>query len=191
MTNLGDYYKKEIVKMMKQEFGLNSDFQVPKIEKVTVNVGLGATKDSPEMIKTIKTEIATITSQKPKTNKSKKSISGFKLREGQIIGISVTLRGKRMYDFIERVANIVLPRVRDFRGLSLSGFDQQANYSIGIREQTVFPEIKPDQVKETYGLEINITTSKSDKKQAKRLLELLGFPFMKDDQAILSSKGVR
>jgi len=182
MSNLKDRYKTEIVKKMKQEFAFNSDFEVPKVEKVTINVGAGKALDSPEIIKTITAEIAAISGQKPRTNKAKKSVSGFKLREGQIIGVSVTLRGKRMYDFIERLVNVVLPRVRDFRGLALSGFDGQANYSIGLREQTVFPEIKPEQTKEAYGLQINITTSKSDKRQTKRLLELLGFPFAKGEK---------
>lgn len=177
MANLKDRYKTEIVKKMRQEFSFGSDFEVPRVEKVTINVGAGKALDSPEIIKTITAEIAAISGQKPRTNKSKKSVSGFKLREGEIIGVSATLRGRRMYDFIERLVNVVLPRVRDFRGLALSGFDQQANYSIGLREQTVFPEIKPDQIKETYGLQINITTSKHDRNQAKRLLELLGFPF--------------
>lgn len=183
MTNLKNYYNKDVVSEMKETFSYNNVFQVPKIVKVTVNSGLGQAKDSEEILKTAVNDIAKITGQHPKTNKSKKSISGFKLREGQTVGISVTLRGQRMYDFIERLVNIALPRIRDFRGLPAKSFDNRGNYSIGIKEHTIFPEIKFETVKEPMNLQVNITTTAATDEEGGKLLELLGFPFVKTANA--------
>jgi len=133
MTNLKSHYNESVKKEMKSAFSYANDFQIPKVTKVVVNAGLGEAKDSEDILKNALADIAKITGQAAKINKSRKSISGFKLREGQVVGISVTLRGKRMYDFIERFVNIALPRIRDFRGLSVKSFDGKGNYSIGIK----------------------------------------------------------
>lgn len=179
MTDLKNFYNQDVAVKMKEAFGYANDFQIPKVVKVVVNSGLGQAKDSDELLKSAALDIAKITGQKPKTNKSKKSISGFKLREGQIVGVSVTLRGQRMYDFIERLVNVALPRIRDFRGLSPKSFDRKGNYSIGIKEHTIFPEIKFETVREPINLQVNITTTAKTDEEGKKLLELLGFPFVK------------
>lgn len=183
MANLKNLYNQEIKKSMKSEFGYKNDFQIPKISKVTINMGLGEAKDSDEILKNALLALEQISGQKPRTNKSKKSIAGFKLREGQIVGASVTLRGTRMYDFIERLTRVALPRIRDFRGMNNKSFDQSANFSLGIREHTIFPEIKFDSVKSTISLQVNISTTAKNQVEGKKLLELFGFPFAKIDNA--------
>ena len=182
MSNLKNRYKSEIIKKMRKSNNYSNDFQVPKITKVTVNTGTGKIKDTEEFKKTIISDLAAITGQKPKWNIAKKSISGFKLRAGEVVGFSVILRGVRMYDFIEKLISVVLPGVRDFRGLSLSSFDKEGNYSIGVKEHVMFPEIKFDQVKENYGLQINISTTGKNQKEGKELLEKFGFPFVKNSK---------
>jgi large subunit ribosomal protein L5 len=179
MTNLKEKYTKEIVKKLKEEFSHSSNFQVPKITSVSINVGVGKIKESKDDCALVAKDIALITGQLPKFNKARISVSGFKLREGQIVGYSVTLRNMKMYDFIERFVNVSLPRIRDFRGLSNDSFDQQGNYSIGIREHTIFPEIKYDNVKQPFSMQINFSITARSKKEAKKLLEHLGFPFEK------------
>lgn len=179
MTNLREYYKSDVKKSMKAEFKYANDFQIPKITKVVINSGLGQAKDSDEILKNAIADMNRISGQKPRINKAKKSISGFKLREGQIVGLSVTLRSERMYDFIERLVNIALPRIRDFRGLSPKSFDGNGNYSLGIKEHIIFPEIKFENVKEALHLQVNITTTAKTDDEGKKLLELLGFPFAK------------
>jgi len=181
MADLSTKYNQEIKKTLKSEFGFKNDFQVPRLVKVTVNSGLGEAKESEEILKSASAAFAQISGQKPRFNIAKKSISGFKLRAGQVVGLSATLRGKRMYDFIERLTNIALPRIRDFRGLRAKSFDGQGNFSIGIREHTIFPEIKFDSVKEPISLQVNISTTAKNSAEEKRLLELFGFPFDKKD----------
>lgn len=179
MTNLRTRYNQEMKKTLREEFGYKNDFQIPKITKVSINMGLGEAKDSEEILKNAISAMEQITGQKPRINKSRKSISGFKLREGQIVGISVTLRGDRMFDFVERLTTVALPRIRDFRGLTEKSFDQVGNFSLGIREHIIFPEIKFDQVKNSICLQVNISTTAKDQAEGKRLLELFGFPFNK------------
>jgi large subunit ribosomal protein L5 len=179
MTNLRKNYNEEMKKTLKAEFGFKNDFQVPRVTKVNVNMGLGEAKDSDEILKNAVSALEQITGQKPRINKSKKSISGFKLREGQIVGASVTLRGDRMYDFIERFTSVALPRLRDFRGMNIKSFDKQGNFSVGIREHIIFPEIKFDQVKTSISLQVNFSTTAKNQAEGKKLLELLGFPFDK------------
>jgi len=166
-------------KTLKAEFGYKNDFQVPRITKVTINMGLGEAKDSDEILKNALSALEQISGQKPRINKSKKSISGFKLREGQVVGASVILRGDRMYDFITRFTSTALPRIRDFRGMNEKSFDKMGNFSVGIREHTIFPEIKFDQVKSVISLQVNVSTTAKNDAEGKRLLELFGFPFDK------------
>ncbi|PIZ27464.1 50S ribosomal protein L5 [Candidatus Berkelbacteria bacterium CG_4_10_14_0_8_um_filter_42_34] len=187
MANLAETYKRKIRTKMKESFGYSNDLAIPRITKVTVNVGAGKALDSPDLLKTIEADLAKITGQKPRINKSKKSISGFKLRSGQSVGLSATLRGKRMYDFLEKLAGVVLPRIRDFRGLKEKSFDREGNYSIGISEHVIFPEIKFDSVKEIFGLQICITTNAKTPKEGKKLLELFGFPFAKSNISSIKS----
>ncbi|MEI8061549.1 MAG: 50S ribosomal protein L5 [Candidatus Berkelbacteria bacterium] len=179
MTNLKNTYNQEMKKTLKAEFGYKNDFQVPRITKVTINMGLGEAKDSDEILKNALSALEQISGQKPRINKSKKSISGFKLREGQVVGASVILRGDRMYDFITRFTSTALPRIRDFRGMNEKSFDKMGNFSVGIREHTIFPEIKFDQVKSVISLQVNVSTTAKNDAEGKRLLELFGFPFDK------------
>jgi len=162
---------------LKDELKLKSIEEVPRITKVSVNVGTGmAVKDS-NYIEKVSSDLILITGQKPAVRKARKSIAGFKLREGMPIGLSVTLRGKRMYDFINKLVNIALPRVRDFQGISIKSFDGKGNYTIGIKEHIVFPEVVLDNVEKTFGLSVTIVTNSSDDKIAKQLLSKLNFPF--------------
>jgi len=164
---------------LKKELELSSIEQVPKITKVTINIGTGqAVKDSNYLDK-VSSDLTLITGQKPKICKARKSIAGFKLREGMSIGLSTTLRGKRMYDFINKLVNIALPRVRDFQGLSPKSFDGKGNYTIGLKEHVVFPEVTIDNVEKTFGMAITITTNKLDDELTKALLTKLNFPFKK------------
>jgi large subunit ribosomal protein L5 len=179
MTSLKEKYNKEIIKKLKEEFEHSSDFQVPKITSISINVGVGKIKESKEDCALVAKDISLITGQLPRFNKARMSVSGFKLREGQIVGYSLTLRNKKMYDFIERFVNVSLPRIRDFRGLLNDSFDQKGNYSIGIKEHTIFPEIKYDNVKQPFSMQVNFSITAKNKKEAKRLLEHLGFPFEK------------
>jgi len=174
---LTEKYKKEIVPALKKQLAIKNPMAVPKVEKVVVNMGIAEAKDDRSLIDMFSAELETITGQKPSLCSAKKSISGFKLRKGQIIGLKVTLRGRRMYDFLERLFGLVLPRLRDFRGLSPEKFDQSANYSIGLPEQTVFPEIDIDKVKRIKSLQATIVTSTKSKEAATALLKLMGLPF--------------
>ena len=183
MTNFKENYEKTIRVELQKEFGYKSAMEIPKITAVSINVGSGAIKDSDAIGENIASDLAKITGQKPRANKARKSISSFKLREGQIVGYSVTLRGERMYDFIERLVKVALPRIRDFRGLSNKSFDGHGNYSIGMREQVIFPEMKFDDIKEVFGLQINIKTTAKNDAEAKKLLTLFGFPFAKELKA--------
>ncbi|MDR2458112.1 MAG: 50S ribosomal protein L5 [Clostridiales Family XIII bacterium] len=177
MERLSEIYKNEIVKNMQKKFGYKNVNQVPKISKLVINMGLGEAKDNGKVIESALKELAAITGQRPVSTKAKKSISNFKLRQGVPIGAMITLRGNRMYVFLDKLLNIVLPRVRDFHGTSVNSFDGRGNYSIGLKEQTIFPEIVYDEVDTVKGMNINfITTAKTDE-EAKELLTLLGMPF--------------
>jgi large subunit ribosomal protein L5 len=172
-------YKEKSVPALKQAFGLTNPMAVPKIAKVVVNVGVGKTLKDAKMLEAIVDDVRRITGQAPVKTQAKKSIAGFKIREGQVVGLMVTLRGRRMYDFLEKLIKVALPRVRDFRGLDPKKFDRHGNYNIGIREQIVFPETTREVLEYTFGLEVNIQTNTDDDKKALELLKSLGFPFQK------------
>lgn len=173
-------YEKEISPKMKEKFGYKNILAVPKMKKVVVNVGFGKHAKDKVYIKNIEKNLAKITGQKIILTKAKKSISAFKVREGMIIGAKATLRGDRMYDFIEKLINISFPRIRDFRGIDPKIVDQSGNLSVGFREHLAFPEIKIDDVEHIHGLEINITTTAKTKNEGFELFKLMGFPFKKD-----------
>ena len=172
-------YKKQIYPKLAKEFEIKNKMAVPNISKIVVNIGIGdATKDK-GVVKSVSDVLATITGQKPSLRAAKKSIAGFGLREGMPVGLKVTLRGKRMYDFFEKLVAITLPRLRDFRGLSTSSFDGHGNYSLGLNDYTVFPEIDLTKVKQARGIEITIVTNTNDVEKSKKLLGYLGMPFKK------------
>lgn len=176
MSSIREKYNKEIVAQMKKKFNLSNDFEVPKIKKVVVNVGVGKFLKDSAQVEDISKTLTTITGQKPLATKSRKSIAGFKIREGLEVGLKVTLRGKRMWSFIEKLAKATLPRVRDFHGLKLSAVDAGGNLNIGIKEQIIFPEILPEEVKNIFSLEVTIVTDAHDKAKGLELFKLLGFP---------------
>lgn len=177
MEKLKEQYVKEIVPALMKKFNYKSNMQVPKLDKIVINIGLGDIKDNPKALDNAINDLSIITGQKPIITKSKKSIAAFKLREGVNIGCKVTLRAGRMYDFAYKLFNVALPRVRDFRGLSTNSFDGRGNYSMGIKEQLIFPEIEYDKIDKLRGMDIIfVTTAKSDE-EAKELLTLLGMPF--------------
>ncbi len=174
--NLKEKYQKEVVNKLKEEFGYINNLAVPKIVKVTLNVGVGKGKDDPKVAETAENTLKRITGQMPIYTQAKKSISAFKVREGMKVGLKITLRGKRMWDFLEKLVGVALPRVRDFRGLSSKSIDKTGNLSIGFREHIVFPEIKSDEVEKLHGLEVTITTTAKDNKEGLSLFKYLGFP---------------
>lgn len=168
---------------LKSELGLTTVAAVPKINKVVINVGVGSkVEKNTQYMDMVLDSLAKITGQKPVITKARKSIAGFKVREGSPVGVMVTLRGKRMYDFIEKLITVALARVRDFRGIKGDGFDGQGNYTLGIKEHTIFPEILFENVDQTFGLEVTIATTATNDKAAKLLLDKLGFPFVKKDK---------
>jgi len=179
MTNLEEKYRQEIRPKLVEEFGLKNVLAVPSIEKVVLNIGLGQASQDKGLIEKAAEDLKTITGQKPKVNKARLAIASFKLREGDPIGLMVTLRGKRMYAFLEKLFKIVLPRLRDFKGVANSGFDGRGNYNLGLSEQIVFPEIDYAKIDKIRGLQITIVTNAQDDQKAKRLLEELGVPFEK------------
>jgi large subunit ribosomal protein L5 len=181
MARLLDYYRKDIVQKLKDRFKYKSVMQVPRISKITLNMGLGEAMEDKKVIASAMAELEKIAGQKPVATLSRKSIAGFKLREGWPIGCKVTLRGARMYEFLDRLISIALPRVRDFRGVSIKSFDGRGNYSLGFKEQIVFPEIEYDKVDALRGLDICITTSAKTNKEAQALLEAFNFPFKEKD----------
>lgn len=180
MNYLREKYVNEVVPAMMKEFNYSNIMQVPKVEKVVVNIGMGEALDNAKALDAAVADLTAITGQKPVITKARKSIAGFKLREGRAIGTMVTLRGERMWAFLDRVMNIVLPRVRDFRGISPDTFDGRGNYTLGLREQIIFPEIEFDKVDKVRGMEITIVTTAPDDDQARALLRLLGMPFRKE-----------
>ncbi len=180
MNRMKERYQKDIVPVMMKEFSLDNIMQVPRVAKVTVNIGMGEARENPKALDAAVGDITQITGQKPIVTKAKKAIANFKLREGMLNGIKVTLRGEKMWSFLDRLMNIVLPRVRDFRGVSPNSFDGRGNYSLGLREQLIFPEIEYDKIDKIRGLELTVVTTAPNDEQARRLLQLLGMPFRKD-----------
>ena len=179
MQTLKKKYNEEVRPALMQQFGYSSVMAVPRIEKIVVNEGLGSGKDDSKAIDKAAKELSLITLQKPIVTKAKKSISNFKLRQGMPVGIKVTLRGERMYVFLEKLVNIGLPRIRDFRGINPNAFDGRGNYNLGIKEQLIFPEITYDMVDKTRGMDITIVTSAKTDEEARALLQAMGLPFRK------------
>ena len=176
-TGLGAKYQKEIQPALKQRLGLKSDMAVPRLEKIVINMGVGGKAvQNPKVVDQAVAELARIAGQKPSVRKARKSIANFKLREGMPIGVAVTLRHTRMYEFLERLIRIALPRVRDFRGLSPKGFDGRGNYTLGIREQTIFPEIDLESVENVMGVSVTLVTSAKDDAAGRALLDAFGLP---------------
>ncbi|MCI5972395.1 MAG: 50S ribosomal protein L5 [Anaerococcus sp.] len=178
-SRLKEKYQNEVVGKLTEQFGYENVHQVPKLTKIVINVGLGEAKDNQNLLNAAKDELALITGQRPIELKAKKSVANFKLREGQAIGTKVTLRREKMYDFLDKLISISLPRVRDFRGINPNSFDGRGNYSLGIKEQLIFPEIKYDNVDFLHGMDINIVTTAETDEEAKAFLELMGMPFRK------------
>ena len=177
MSRLKDDYKQNIAPALMAKYNYKSVMQIPKLEKVVINVGCGEAKDNAKMIEAIMNDLATITGQKAIPCKAKKSVANFKLREGMAIGAKTTLRGEKMYEFVYKLFNIALPRVRDFRGISADSFDGRGNYAMGIKEQLIFPEIEYDKVDKIRGMDIIFVTTAQTDEQAKELLTLMGAPF--------------
>ena len=177
METLREQYEKEVVPAMMKKFNYKSVMQVPKLEKIVINIGLGDVKENPKSLDNAIAELTMITGQKPIITKARKSIAAFKLREGVNVGCKVTLRSGKMYDFAYKLFNVALPRVRDFRGLSTKSFDGRGNYSLGIKEQLIFPEIEYDKIDKTRGMDIIVVTTAKTDEEAKELLTLLGMPF--------------
>lgn len=175
-------YDEEIVKAMTEKFGYANRFAVPRIEKVTLNMGVGEASQDKKKVQTAAEEMALIAGQKPVITKAKKSIAQFKLREGMPIGCKVTLRRNRMYEFLDRLVNIAMPRIRDFRGLNPKSFDGRGNYAMGLKEQIIFPEISYDKIDKVRGMDIIVTTTAQTDEEARELLRLFGFPFPADQQ---------
>ena len=180
MNRMKERYQTELVPALKETLRLDNVMQVPQVKKVVVNIGMGEALDNPKALDAAVGDLSQITGQKPVVTKARVSIAAFKLREGRAIGAKVTLRGERMWSFLDRLLNIVLPRVRDFRGVSRDAFDGRGNYTLGLREQLIFPEIEYDKIDKIRGMEITIVTSARDDEQAAQLLEMLGMPFRKD-----------
>ena len=179
MPRLKDKYKKEILPALMKQFAYKNPLQVPKVTKVVINMGLGEAVSNIKVIDSAVSDLTDITGQRPVVTRAKKSEAGFKLRTGMPIGCKVTLRGDRMYEFLDRLLNVALPRFRDFRGIPAKSFDGRGNYSLGIREQLIFPEIRYDKVDMVRGMDISIATSARSDEEAQMLLESLGFPFRK------------
>ena len=179
MNNFKEKIQKEVIPAMQEKFGYKNRLAVPKIEKVTLNVGISANKRDDKFLELVENTLTRVTGQKPVFTKAKMSVSAFKIREGNVVGAKVTLRKQRMNDFVEKLINITLPRVRDFRGLSLKSIDRSGNLTIGFKENLAFAEINPDEVEKVHGLEIVITTTTKNKEEGMELLKLTGFPFKK------------
>ena len=179
MSRLKDLYKSEIVDAMVKKFGYKNIMEVPKLDKIVINMGVGEAKDNSKVLETAVKELETITGQKVVTTKAKNSVANFKLREGMPIGCKVTLRGDKMYEFADRLINLALPRVRDFRGVNPNAFDGRGNYALGIKEQLIFPEIEYDQVDKVRGMDVIFVTTAHTDEEARELLTLFGMPYAK------------
>jgi large subunit ribosomal protein L5 len=177
VSRLQEQYKNEILPKLKEELGVSNSMSVPKIEKITINMGLGSALGDKKILESALEELGLISSQKPMTCLARKSVASFKLREGNAIGCKVTLRKERMYEFLDRLVNVAIPRIRDFRGLNDKSFDGRGNYNMGITEQIVFPEIEFDKVTKVRGMDIAITTNAKNDEDAKKLLAMFNFPF--------------
>ncbi len=181
MNIMHERYQKEVAPALFKQFGFKNVMQIPRIEKVVVNIGVGEALDNAKALESAVGDLTTVTGQKPVTTKARKSIANFKLREGRLIGAKVTLRGERMWAFLDRLLNIALPRVRDFRGVSANAFDGRGNYTLGLKDQLVFPEIEYDKIDKLRGMEVTIVTSARTDEHARALLQLLGMPFGKKE----------
>jgi large subunit ribosomal protein L5 len=179
MPNLKERYKQEVLPTLMKEFSFRNVMEAPRVKKVVVNIGMGEALDNAKALDAAVNDLQQITGQKAVLNKAKKDISNFKLRAGKVVGVSVTLRGERMWNFLDRLMNVALPRVRDFRGVSAKGFDGRGNYTLGLREQLVFPEIEYDKIDKLRGMEVTVVTSADNDDHGRRLLALLGMPFQK------------
>ena len=179
MASLKDFYVSDVAPALMKKFGYKSVMQIPKLDKVIINVGAGEAKDNAKVIDAIMTDLAAITGQKPVICRAKKSIANFKLREGMPIGVKVTLRGERMYEFVNKLFNVAFPRVRDFRGISANSFDGKGNYSTGIKEQLIFPEIEYDKIDKVRGMDVCFVTTANTDEEGRELLKLMGAPFEK------------
>ena len=179
MAKLHDYYRDQVVNELKNKFGYKSVMQVPRIEKITLNMGVGEALTDKKLLDNAVADLAAISGQKPLVTKARKSVAVFKIRQGYPIGCKVTLRGERMWEFFERLITIAVPRIRDFRGLSAKSFDGRGNYSMGVREQIIFPEIDYDKVDRVRGLDITITTTAKNDEEGQALLAAFNFPFRK------------
>lgn len=179
MAKLHDYYKEQVISKLVEQFGYKSVMQVPRIEKITLNMGVGEAITDKKLLDNAAADLTAISGQKPLVTKARKSVAGFKIRQGYPIGCKVTLRGERMWEFFERLIYIAVPRTRDFRGLNAKSFDGRGNYSMGVREQIIFPEIDYDKVDRVRGLDITITTSANSDEEGRALLSAFSFPFRK------------
>ncbi len=179
MARLKDFYKEQVVSQLMSKFSYKNVMQVPKIEKIVINVGAGEARDNSKVINSILDDLALITGQKAVVCTAKKSVANFKVREGMKIGAKVTLRSEKMYEFLDRLFNLALPRVRDFRGINPKSFDGRGNYNMGIKEQLIFPEIEYDKIDKIRGMDISITTTAQTDDEARELLRLMGAPFAK------------
>ncbi|MCK4437056.1 50S ribosomal protein L5 [bacterium] len=177
MARLKDKYQKEILPRLKERFKYKNNLEVPRLEKIVINVGLGEAVADPKFLEAVVGELAAITGQKPIATKARKSIAGFKIRAGMTIGCKVTLRGNRMFEFFDRLVNVALPRVRDFRGISPNSFDGKGNFTLGIKEQTIFPEISYEKIPMVHGMDITLITTAKSNEEARELLKLSGMPF--------------
>ena len=179
MSSLLAKYRKEVIPAMQKKFGIENIMAVPKVVKIVINVGIGKAIKDNKFVEKVERDLGLLSGQKPVFRKAKQSISGFKIREGMNVGLMVTLHGKRMYDFIERLINVALPRSRDFRGIDLKNFDKMGNLNLGIKEHSIFPEIHYESLKDIFGLEITIVTTAKDREKGIELLRLMGFPIKK------------
>jgi len=181
MNRMQERYNQEVVPALRKAFDLKNIMQAPRINKVVVNIGMGEALDNPKSLESAVSDLTTIAGQKPVMTKARKSIANFKLREGRLIGTKVTLRGDRMWAFLDRLMNTALPRVRDFRGVSANAFDGRGNYTLGLRDQLIFPEIEYDKIDKLRGMEVTIVTTAKNDDQARVMLQLLGMPFSKKE----------
>lgn len=179
MARLKELYKQEVAPALMSKFSYKSVMQIPKLEKIVINVGAGEARDNSKVIDAIMSDITSITGQRPVVCTARKSVANFKLREGMKIGVKVTLRGNKMYEFLDRLLNVALPRVRDFRGINPNSFDSRGNYNLGIKEQLIFPEIEYDKIDKVRGMDICLVTTAKTDEEAKELLTLMGAPFAK------------